>query len=1287
MKNLQKSKADLYNWDGKSLIFLISQPRAGSTLLQRILAGHPEIHTMAEPWIMLHPLYALKRNGIEAEYVSSLARQGLDDFLMQVPEGEELYIEALREMANVLYNKMINVSGKKYFLDKTPRYYFIIPELYRVFPKAKFIFLIRNPVAVLSSVLKTWCENILQNLVNRPIHTDLIKGPYYLLEGIKKLKEDAIVVHYEKLVQNPKEVMQHVCNRIGIQFNKNMLEYGKHPAPEGRFGDSIGIYKHSNPVSEYIDKWTENLQSPDLIEFAQKYLLDLGPEVISRMGYSYQNIKDKLELKKTLYGNSKGGIKESSELNQQGEDLFAKDNFDGALDAFTKALDIDSSNAIVHNNLGVLYYNRGDKEKAFSHYKKAAELQPENITFQKNLADFYYVVLGRAEEAMRLYVKILNANPEDVETLLIIGHICVALKKFDDAKDFYGRVLKIEPGNKDARKFLEKLHRYQMSKVGNLLELKNTKTDTKEYLVSAIVSTYNSEHFIRGCLEDLVNQTLYKKGDLEIIVVNSGSEQNEEIIVKEFQKKYDNIKYIKTEQRESVYQAWNRGIKAARGKYITSANTDDRLREDAYEKMVEILANNQTVGVVYADQWISESPNIIFHDCEKNEGLIWPEFFPELCVSVCTIGPQPMWRKDLHSKYGLFDESLNSAGDYEFWARISNKVEFYHIPDFLGVYYRNPKGIESSYGFNQQETILVRKSYNKETDNKVRRSLLYSDLTGVFHKIQIYRNKAKGDALRSDVSVVIPVYNGSEYIIETLHSITDQTASNFEIIVVDDRSTDDSAQRAIRFLEEKDIPSTVMVIPHRGTGVARNIGVFYSTGEFILPFDADDIMKPEMIEKFHDEIANNPELGVVYCDVEYFENKHGVRNMGDFNINNIMFQNQAHAPSMFRKNAWINANGYCSSMKYGDEDWDLWLEMLEKRWRISHVERPLFRYRWREGSRTSSLVRKHWAEMKLQLILNHPSLYHENYRKWAALENKNRQTPLSVREMLQLLSLYISLPRWQSIYWWREAKKRVCSLIQVRDTTPEIDKMVEDLNKIIDQNIMIKSREDLKVEMPQDEDIVVSAILSTYNSEEFIAGCLYNLEQQTISDKLEIIVVNSGSSQNEDKIIKEFVKAFENIKYIKRNNRETIYSSWNRAAAVAKGKYLVNTNTDDKLKRDALEIMANTLNEKNDVGIVYIDQIITEYPNETLEAHHTRGFLKRTGFSKDIIVQRNPCGPQVMWRRKLHELIGYFKAEYEVAGDWDFWLRVVFNTNYTIHHIPELLGLYYYNRKGLEHGD
>ena len=124
----------------------------------------------------------------------------------------------------------------------------------------------------------------------------------------------------------------------------------------------------------------------------------------------------------------------------------------GVLELF---LEIYPCYGVAHNDLGVLYFKEGEKEKALEHYEQAARLEPENATFQKNLADFYYVELGRVEEAMELYVKILGIDPTDIEVLLTLGSICGSLEKRADAKFFYERVLELEPWNVDARERLE----------------------------------------------------------------------------------------------------------------------------------------------------------------------------------------------------------------------------------------------------------------------------------------------------------------------------------------------------------------------------------------------------------------------------------------------------------------------------------------------------------------------------------------------------------------------------------------------------------------------------------------------------------------------------------------------------------------------------------------------------------------------------------------------------------------------------------------------------------------
>jgi glycosyltransferase involved in cell wall biosynthesis len=219
--------------------------------------------------------------------------------------------------------------------------------------------------------------------------------------------------------------------------------------------------------------------------------------------------------------------------------------------------------------------------------------------------------------------------------------------------------------------------------------------DNRHYLVSAIVSVYNSERFITGCLEDLEAQTIADR--LEIIVVNSGSKENEEAIVKKYQERFDNIIYLKTEKRESIYAAWNRAIQAATGTYITNANSDDRHRKDAYKIMVDVLENNPRISLAYANFIMTYNENESFNSCVPVKYVSLPNPEPSESRALlrgCFVGPQPMWRKSIHDEFGLFDESLQIVGDYEFWLRISEKCKFKHINEFLGLYLSSPCSAE-----------------------------------------------------------------------------------------------------------------------------------------------------------------------------------------------------------------------------------------------------------------------------------------------------------------------------------------------------------------------------------------------------------------------------------------------------------------------------------------------------------------------------------------------------------------------------------------------------------------
>jgi glycosyltransferase involved in cell wall biosynthesis len=211
--------------------------------------------------------------------------------------------------------------------------------------------------------------------------------------------------------------------------------------------------------------------------------------------------------------------------------------------------------------------------------------------------------------------------------------------------------------------------------------------------VSAVVSVFNSVRFIEGCLADLEAQTMADR--IEIIVVDSGSEEGEGAIVRRWQARFSNIRYVRTDQRESVYAAWNRGIRLAQGKFITNANTDDRHRADAFERMSRVLDMRPDVVLVYADVVETVTENETLQRCTPTRIRRWYDWSRDaLLTHGCFIGPQPMWRRSVHEEYGFFDERLASSGDFEFWLRISQTYAFHHIREPLGLYLARPDSLE-----------------------------------------------------------------------------------------------------------------------------------------------------------------------------------------------------------------------------------------------------------------------------------------------------------------------------------------------------------------------------------------------------------------------------------------------------------------------------------------------------------------------------------------------------------------------------------------------------------------
>lgn len=219
--------------------------------------------------------------------------------------------------------------------------------------------------------------------------------------------------------------------------------------------------------------------------------------------------------------------------------------------------------------------------------------------------------------------------------------------------------------------------------------------EEKKILVSIITSIWDGDEFIKEFLEDITRQTLFDK--CELILINADSPGNEDPIIKKYIAHYPNIRYLKLSKDPGIYGVWNIGIKMAEGEFITNANLDDRRDPRLIELHVAALQAMPDIDLVYSGYFITSYPNETFENNRYSwivDDLLEP-FTPQNMYK-CLPGPQPTWRKSLHERYGYFDDSFLSCGDWEMWNRaVSQGAKFLKIPGARGLIYQNPKGLST----------------------------------------------------------------------------------------------------------------------------------------------------------------------------------------------------------------------------------------------------------------------------------------------------------------------------------------------------------------------------------------------------------------------------------------------------------------------------------------------------------------------------------------------------------------------------------------------------------------
>lgn len=227
----------------------------------------------------------------------------------------------------------------------------------------------------------------------------------------------------------------------------------------------------------------------------------------------------------------------------------------------------------------------------------------------------------------------------------------------------------------------------------------------------------------------------------------------------------------------------------------------------------------------------------------------------------------------------------------------------------------------------------------------------------------------------AEVTVITPAYNQAAYLPDALNSLLAQTFTNWECIIVDDGSTDDTSNVAAGYTE-KDGRIKYYRTDNGGPSAARNFGIQRAQGKYILPLDGDDKVAPNYIAECLQKISSSEKIKLVYGKGEKFGLVNGPWKLRPYTWETLLMGNCIHPCGMFRKADWEEIGGYDPFMREGLEDWEFWISLLNKAGEAVMVDTTTFYWRIKAVSRTTLLKSENKvARMTRYVYYKHAELY------------------------------------------------------------------------------------------------------------------------------------------------------------------------------------------------------------------------------------------------------------------------------------------------------------------------
>ena len=370
--------------------------------------------------------------------------------------------------------------------------------------------------------------------------------------------------------------------------------------------------------------------------------------------------------------------------------------------------------------------------------------------------------------------------------------------------------------------------------------------------VSVCCSVLNQKEWLEDMIGSVFAQSFQ---DWELIIVDDGSTDDIPAVIAKFNDEHGRVKYHRFPENRGIPHGINFAFEQATGEYVQPIAADELLEPSKLEMQVKYLDENRSISGVWGlprNGKLGERPEWEQYalKAHNRNRVQWIATFVNL-DQVPLGGCSGLWRRSVFEDIGYFDPTLTMFSDHEWYLRLIENYEIRVLPYRWALYRPDPNAVSASKPERMQE---------------VQRQLAY---VREKHPIpQVDRS--------SKVTVGIPVYNMAGFVCEAIKSVLAQTHQDFEILIVDDGSTDMTAMKIREFVDqlppEQRLKINLHIFPNnRGDRVACGYMVQHATGDFYVSLSADDLIEPTYLEKCVAIFQENPHLEFIASQTDFID--------------------------------------------------------------------------------------------------------------------------------------------------------------------------------------------------------------------------------------------------------------------------------------------------------------------------------------------------------------------------------------------------------------------------------